>query len=95
MVNRKLITRVALTRFGVNRFTREINTLFKQGWEPVCVEIDNGWFRSTCFAMLVMPTRCDCECPCCIGTKSHDDDCECACDCCMIHSKHVQSVPNN
>jgi hypothetical protein len=86
MVKRKVIVRVALTNRGVARFEEDVNNYLIKGWEPVCIEVTNSLFRTVCVALLSLPTRCTCQCSCCVGEVPHDEDCQCACDCCMMHT---------
>lgn len=93
MINRKLITRLAWTQRGVNEFEALINDHMSRGWEPVSIEIDRSGFRAMCFALLALPTHCECECGCCTGEVQHNEDCRCACDCCLIHSDQCIKEP--
>lgn len=92
MLTRKLITRVVWTRGGVEKWQAEVNAHFAKGWEPVAIEMDKMGFRISCFALLSMPTRCDCQCSCCTGQSQHGEDCDCACDCCVVHSNQAKKA---
>jgi hypothetical protein len=95
MVKRKLICRVALTRYGVEKFEAAVNDHLAKGWEPIAIEVDQKLFRVVCFALLGLPTHCTCQCSCCTGEGRHDADCACACDCCMAHSDQTVKEPDD
>jgi hypothetical protein len=50
----KLITHVALFRFGVNKFTEEVNSYLAIGWSIVDIQIKKeGLLRIVCYALLM------------------------------------------
>ena len=50
--SRKLITQIALTRFGLKRFEAKINKALEEGYSISSFEISRGLFRTTCYAIL-------------------------------------------
>lgn len=48
----KVVTRVALFRFGVKRFTSEVNTLLADGWKLDNFSIEQRLLRMVCIAVL-------------------------------------------
>lgn len=72
----KLVTKVALTRFGVSIFDMEVNTYLEDGWDLVEYEIEPKFLRIICSALL---EKNDCDCTCC------QEKCPCECNCCKKH----------
>lgn len=48
----KLITHIAWTRHGVNKFTDEVNQNFSDGWNVSEVKIEKKGLRFVCYALL-------------------------------------------
>lgn len=48
----KLITKVALFRFGVRQFTEEVNLLLADGWNLDSLTVDHHWLKIICVAVL-------------------------------------------
>lgn len=48
----KLITKVALFRCGVKKFTKEVNQHLDEGWSLTSLQIDKKGFRIVCWALL-------------------------------------------
>ena len=86
MIKRKFITHIAWTRWGLAKFTDEVNKHLRHGWEIVAIEMSHKPLRTLCSAVLMIPEHCACECSCCTGEAQHDSSCQCACDCCVVHS---------
>jgi hypothetical protein len=74
----KLITRIALCRRGVKIFEKEVNDLMASGWDLDEYDVEPGFFRIICSAIL---TKDDCDCSCC------KDACSCDCSCCKKHKE--------
>jgi len=49
----KLMTRICWTRYGVDRFTNEINNHLEEGWNLSAFSIEKRGLRFVCFAILV------------------------------------------
>lgn len=48
----KLVIKVALFRFGVNKFTKETNSYLANGWSLVSWNIEKKGFKIICSALL-------------------------------------------
>lgn len=73
----KLITRVALSRFGVQIFENEVNSYMEAGWDLVEYDVEPGFLRIVCTALFEKA----CNCACC------QEKCSCNCDCCKKHQE--------
>jgi hypothetical protein len=48
----KIITQIALFRFGVNRFEKKVNEHLADGWNLKELSIVKNWLRIICYAVL-------------------------------------------
>lgn len=48
----KVITRISWTRWGVNAFTEEVNSLLEEGWALSAFDVQKKGLRFVCYAIL-------------------------------------------